>query len=1172
MKKILGLDLGSASVGWAVIKEDENGTKIEALGSRIIPLSTDDANEFTQGKAISKNSSRTERRTQRKGYNRYQQRRAKLTLFLNQMGMLPDKTLIGLEKLTLWSLRAQAVNEQLTLPQIGRVLYHVNQKRGYRSSREDNNDKSQKDYVKQVNQRHQDITERGITIGQLFFEELSKDRTYRTKNQVFPRKAYQEEFDRIVACQREFYPEIFTDQNIDLLRNQIIFYQRSLKSCKHLVSLCEFELREYKKANGDVVFAGPKVAPRSSPLAQVCKIWENVNNITLTNRRGEKMDIAPSKRREMFEHLDNNEKLTLNDLYRILEIKKSDGWWAGKSIGKGGLQGNTTKSNILKALGDDHHELLRFKLSKTYTKMVDTETGELIPIISEDYQTEPLYRLWHPIYSIKDREELANALNKQFQITDQNIVDNLVAIDFVKYGYANKSAKSMRRILPFLELGLKYSEACRGACFRHSESLTTEEKSNRKLPSKIESIKKNELRQPVVEKILNQMINVVNSLMEKYGYFDEIRVELARELKQSKGERNKTSQAIYKSEQENKSIAERIALEYNLTPTRSRIQKYKMWQEADYGCVYCGKRVEVSDFLRGFEVEVEHIIPRKLFFDDSMSNKVCSCRNCNQTKGNLTAYDFMSSKSEGELNEYLERIERLFKDKKSTKYRRLLTKGSEIPTDFINRQLNESRYIARKAREILSAVCCDVTATSGSVTSFIRHIWGWDKVLHNLNFNRYHSVGLTHVVQREHKGSTWGEELITGWTKRLDHRHHAIDALVIACTKQGYIHRMNNMSELKDMNFSPDHMQGAAYQERLTKLEKYILSEPHFSTAEVERAVDSILISFKAGKRAASLGKRYVHRSGKRVLVQRDIIVPRGALHEESVTGSQLRYDKKGKLKETNVIKYKLGAGNGFLFSGKEDKAKCLKITSSIVDGKIKYLVEERLAQHNFNAKEAFTTTLYYDTIEKDNKKRQVITSIRCMTGFTAVVPVKHNNKGIPIGFSKTGNNHHVAIYTDNQGIQHEVCATLWHAVERKKRDIPVVITDPYEVWDKLTHDTPEQFLEQLPRPDWVFKVSLQLNEMFIMGMSSDAFEEALRDKDYALLSKYLYRVSALATKNYQLRHHIKTSTDDKYNGKKNEMLSKTMGALIIVQSQNAWINHNPIKVKISLLGEITKA
>ena len=205
--------------------------------------------------------------------------------------MLPDEHLIKLPVLDLWTLRARAATpgEKLTLPEIGRVLYHINQKRGYRHSRSDDSaDKEQREYVQAINKRFQEIREEGVTIGQHFVKKLKESEVvtdkgafynYRIKEQVFPRDAYVAEFDRVMDCQKVFYPEELSEANINEFRNEIIFYQRNLKSCKHLVSRCEFMTRSFLDeghrpvldASGKLVISGPKVAPKSSPILQVCK-------------------------------------------------------------------------------------------------------------------------------------------------------------------------------------------------------------------------------------------------------------------------------------------------------------------------------------------------------------------------------------------------------------------------------------------------------------------------------------------------------------------------------------------------------------------------------------------------------------------------------------------------------------------------------------------------------------------------------------------------------------------------------------------------------------------------------------------------------------------------------------------------------------------------------------
>ncbi len=1174
MRTILGLDLGVASIGWAVVKEEETDMRIEVLGSRIIPLSSDEKQEFSSGNAISKNAKRTQKRTQRKGYDRYQQRRENLTKLLRKLDMLPDEELIKLSAIQLWQLRAKSVQEKISLPELGRVLYHLNQKRGYRSSRKDDaeTDKKQTEYVKEVNNRYDELKQTGKTIGAFFYEQLTADSFFRCKDRVYPRKAYIEEFDRILACQKAYYPAILTEDIIDTLRNKIIYYQRNLKSCKHLVALCDFEKREYVNPAGKTVQSGPKVAPRSSPLFQYCKLWESINNLSanIKNKKNDSLYITAEQKQQIFHFMDTHEKLKLSDLYKILGISKADGWRGGKAIGNG-LPGNTTKCALAKALKGhpEAEQWLQFSLKIEQTSTVNTETGEVVRIVTDDFEQEPLYRLWHTVYSISDEQELKNTLKKQFGISDPETLDRLCRIDFVKSGYGNKSSRAMRRIIPYLQEGFLYSEACLCAGFNHSSTLSAQENQLRPLVEKLPLLAKNELRQPVVEKILNQMIHVVNAAIDAYGPFDEIRVELARELKQSKEERNETDQQMRKNQRENDAKAKRIQEEYALTPTRSRIQKFKLWEESQHKCMYCNSPVNVSDFLSGYDVEIEHILPKALFFDDSFSNKVCSCKKCNGEKGALTAYDYMASKGDAVLADYIERVNRHYAEKhiSKTKLERLLTPGNKIPDDFIERQLRESQYIARKAREILQTVCRNVTATSGSVTDFLRRQWGWDEVLHRLNFNRYreldpeNELNFIVPVERKHKNNLFTELRIKDWSKRNDHRHHAIDALTIACTKQGYIQRLNNLMAYRDQNFKPEDVQGEEYQSRKTNLQRYIQAQPHPSFAEVSAAADRILVSFKAGKRVATFGKRYIYSKGKRILAQDHIVVPRGALCEESLYGSIKRYQKNKKgetvLAQQSVIKYPIESIVKDISNAVEKKKSIDSVLNSIVDNRIRNVIRQRIEAYQGNVKKAFAEPLYSD---KDAKN--AIRSVRCFTGLTAIVPLRYDSSGEPVGYVKPGNNHHVAIYTDREGKYREQVVTFWEAVERKKYGIPAVITRPAAVWDTLPDNLPETCMASLPDATWTFQQSLQQNEMFILGMDEEMYQYAIDQQDYALLNKYLYRVQNIASRDYRFSYHIETSSDQTSKDLKVKKFYR-------VQSLKAFTSLNPHKVRISLLGKI---
>lgn len=1156
MKYNLGLDLGSGSIGWAIISKDEatKEIKIVDLGCRIVPIEGPDITKFNQGQAYTKNAERTIKRTIRKGYFRFKMRRDRLTQLLRKLNMLPDEDLIKLPQLKLWELRSKSVKEKISLQELGRVLYHLNQKRGYKASKSDlsNSDKKIGEYVKSIKNRYDLLHERNETIGEYFYSKLKENEYFRCKDNIFPRAAYLEEFDAIMNCQRKFYPEILTQEVFGTFRNEIIYYQRNLKSCKHLVSICEFEKKEYiNKYNGEIVISGPKVAPKSSPIYQVCKLWESINNIILKNKTNASYNISLEYKKDIFDFLQTHESLKVNDLYKILGIKKNEGWWGGKAIGKG-IKGDTTLLQISNALCNKYPELLRYDLTIDSTSCYDRETGEVYDVISPSCEEEPLNQLWHTLYSISEKDELENVLRKKFGIKEDYILNNLFALDFVKAGYGNKSTKCIRRILPYLQLGSNYSDACAKAGFRHSESLTSEENLSRILSDRLEYIQKNSLRQPIVEKILNQLVNVVNALMEKYGQFDEIRVELARELKQSREERKLTFKEMNKNQKQNDEFAKLIQEDEKLTPTRTRIQKYKLYRESGYKCMYCGAQLSLHDFLQGFDAEVEHIIPKTLLFDDSFSNKVCSCRKCNQEKNDRTAYDFMKSKGDVIFDDYIRRVNELFKIGKITKpkFERLMTPKDKIPTDFINRQLRESQYISRKAMELLRGVCRNVYATSGSVTDFLRHTWGWDNVLHSLNFDRYKAGGLTEVVEVNHNGCKYQEERIIAWSKRLDHRHHAIDALVIACTTQGYIQRINNLSTLKDNEFKSLEYQSDDQKQRHSSLEKYILSMPHFTTAEVSSAVSRILISLKPGKKVVTKGKRYIFKGGKRKLVQENILIPRGALCNETIYGRIKRYKKNKSnvnFEDKYVTKYQLA---------EIDRKKI----DSVIDSKVKKIIENRLKEYGYDVHKAYAEPLYYDDVHK-----QPIKSVRCITGLSAVVPLRYNDNGEPISFVKPDNNHHIAFYIDEDGNYQEHVVTFWEAVERRKYGMPSIIDNPQRLWDEIQQSDiiyPDPFLISLPDQKWSFKMSLQQNEMFVLGLSEDEFKDAIKTNDLSTLSSHLYKVQNISNKTYRFNLHTQTQFDLYQAGKPDKRYYN-------FSSIKSLFGMNPHKVRINVLGEI---
>jgi CRISPR-associated endonuclease Csn1 len=1297
MKTILGLDLGTNSIGWAIIEVDESNTPIRiiAMGSRIIPLDSDARDQFQKGQAISKNKDRTTARTQRKGYDRKQLKKSddfkySLKKLLKKLNIFPIEELLKLPSLDLWKLRSDAVseNENIEPEQLGRILYMLNQKRGYKSARsEANADKKDTDYVAEVKGRYAELKDRNQTLGQYFYNELSaakQNNTYfRVKEKVYPREAYIEEFDAIINAQKAKH-SFLTEDVINSLRNEIIYYQRKLKSQKGLVSICEFEGFETtyfdkKTQQNKTIFTGPKIAPRTSPLFQLCKIWEVVNNISLKtkNPEGSKYkwgDRIPTieEKQEIANYLSVNENLSFAELLKILGLKKEQ-VYANKQILKG-IQGNLTYASIHKIIGDSEYLNLNTQTisSKHSAILVDKKTGEILDEresleLDSALEREPFYQLWHTIYSIKELDECKNALIKRFGFANE-VAEQLSRIDFNKQAFGNKSNKAMRKMLPYLMLGYNQSDAESFA--EYNRKLTKEEKSKNVTDKPLELLAKNSLRQPVVEKILNQMINVVNAISEKYGKPHEIRVELARELKQSKDEREDADKQNGFNKKLNELVATKL-IELGLPTTKRYIQKYKFifpaknknWKEAQVvnQCIYCGETFNLTEALSGDNFDVDHIVPKALLFDDSQTNKVLVHRSCNATKTNQTAYDYISKKGNAALNYYLSRVDDWFKrgiisygkmqrlkvSFEEYQERKKLNKETEadkkIWENFIDRQLRETAYIARKAKEILEKVCDNVTSTEGNVTAKLRQLWGWDDVLMNLQLPKYRELDektgqkFTQIKQwtSDHGNRTHQKEEIVNWTKRDDHRHHAIDALVIACTQQGFIQRINTLSsdETKDkmqreidtakkkygdnydekiLNEKNEIVKG--HKEKNNTLNNYLISKrpENFNTKHIEQEADRILVSFKAGKKVSTISR--FKATGKNT--ETGVIVPRGALHEQFVYGKiktiakdfkthslikypikylfenpsliaepiiktkvqerliEFDYDIKKSIESLKKLPIYLDLHKTVLLTTshcyKDEFVIKYKITDLkkddvkyIIDEKVKQLVKARLDAYNGKEKEAFKDVLWFN-----NAKQIPILTVRCFTGLSAVEAIKKDEYGNEIGFAKTGNNHHIAIYKNTDGKQIQHLCTFWHAVERKKHKTPCIIDNTDNLWnDLLDKELPQSFLDKLPAEDLKLQLSMQQNEMFVLGLSKEEFDEAIEQDNKTLLSKHLYLVWSIGDNQYWFRHHLET---------KNSELKVTIGAkeskrFHLFKSVGAFLLKNPTKIRLNHLGEITK-
>jgi CRISPR-associated endonuclease Csn1 len=1183
MKKVLGLDIGTNSIGWALtIEDDDNNADILDMGVRIVSSDSTSVNEFERGLTITKNEKRRKARGARRMNHRYKHRRLLLNQFLERENMMPDDNLIkNISALELYGLHDKgARGEQLTLVEIGRILLHLNQKRGYKSNRKANND-DEKDnntseteskdptkmgYLEKIADRESQIKQEGVTIGQHFFQLLknTEGSAYaRLKQQIFTRASYIAEFEAIWNKQQAFYPNVLTDANKAIVRDEILYFQRPLKSQKHLVSDCRFE-------------KGHKAAPRSSPIFQVFKVWQIVNNITITNVRlsntegynylGER-NLTANERQLVFDYLQTvrNVKASVV-LKKVLNLNPNIGFGLNYEL----LEGNVTLFKFLEAFEKQNYtnkELLLFN--------VNDRTNQS--------DKQPYMQLWHKIYSVEDATHLTKDLIETFGLPEP-VAKALVKIN-LPTDYGSLSTRAIRRLLPFLQAGLTYDKACEAAAEKtgnrayREHKATKDEKRETALQTSISQVLPTELRNPVVEQIVNQVINLVNKIIATPEYVTqkeredgafEIRIELARELKSNQKQRNNTTKNIAAGRKNN----ERIVMELEkikVRPTSRNIEKYKLWEEQGKTSPYTFQPIEPIPLSRLFDenlYEIEHVIPRSRFFDDSMNNKVIAETVVNRDKGNMTGYEYMQSK--GKLDAYTLWVNKTFwQREKRGKRERLLT--SEIPNDFVARQLKETQYITKEVVSRLKEICYDVHVSSGAITEYLRDAWGLNDTLKTLNWSKYEAAGKT-----QQRTNPQGKvvKTIADWSKRDDHRHHAIDALIVAFTKQGMIQSLNTLNAQIEGHQTELKIKGR----------KFPAPMPHFVARAIEMT-DKILISHRKRTKVVTNKTNRINK-GKAIEQKQTTSVPRGALHLESVHGKIRQYDVVDlsprfrdwdlishptikalvmeRLAEHNndpSVAFKNYAKNP-IFLDKAKTKPMLKVTiwreefvikyavgtfklkdlPYVLDNRVRKLLEERLTEHKDDPKKAFKDPLYYDA-----EKQLPILSVRCRTGKGNLLALHENEKGEPIDFVATGSNHHLAIYENEEGKKDSDIVSFWLAAQRKLNGDDILLTQHPEKGNLIQ--------------------TFAINEMFVIGLNPkevDFFDA----KNAALLSKHLYRVQSASDFDIFFRHHLETKLESDAD---KVALARTLKKFYRFKSIKAYFESQPTKVLINNVGKIEK-
>jgi CRISPR-associated endonuclease Csn1 len=882
---------------------------------------------------------------------------------------------------------------------------------------------------KEINNNIEDYVNReNGTVGSYFYKYFfdegylrlhPTEKISRIRQNVVNREWYEKEFEIIWKVQFEKHKEHFTPELVEkaidfaftkdisikkelqkikepelqlkaLIKDKILYYQRPWKQVKNKGG-CRFEkIPDIKKDKDDKViphkdgkdhYKGRIVIPRSHPLHQEYKIWQQINNVRIWFHPKDKEKIELMENSMQCLNLLQKTPTEIKELlYKRLQEKKEQSWRTfvnetfnlDVQIKKEGdkkipveiehysvnyikktkrgkeqdnyLKGNKTKKQIADILSDkdDSWFLKIIKEGKDEHKPdkinKDGLTISSLNYKSNNYIITNLQLLWESIYDITGYQAGNDKINIEMikkrirnhfniDIISDNQCDLLARIKFDDSGMGQLSAKAIRNLLPIMAdgkyinqypltnktrkqienlvtlnqqeqnetnddlklyslkefitdknarinlsekmsedefRGLNYWEAAAVVYGNHSKTGITNvnpNEVNERIKS-LQTVRPGSMNNPVVEKIVNETIKLVQLIYMTYG-FDEVRIELSRELKASREDREAMWDSMQNNNRRNEWAKQMLREMFNAEesqdvdvsfshnnidkikiiedvvanrkgkehdekrkefkinePTKADILKYKCWLEQEFKCPYTGQSIPFSDvFAKGNKVEIEHIIPRKRYHDNSYSNKVITWATVNKAKaenGNRTAYEFIVSKRDRETvnelpliskDQWEEKVKEMFKGRKAKNLLR-----QSIPEDPIGRELKDTQYINKKLRErIGEAIGMDkIWTTTGQITDMLRNAWHLnDKILKELVRERFENfpvplgsgsglleknIIFDNTVYNKNTKEDEIQKKFPNFSKRLDHRHHALDAIIVACTTQMHIQSINTLN------------------------------------------------------------------------------------------------------------------------------------------------------------------------------------------------------------------------------------------------------------------------------------------------------------------------------------------------------------------------------------------
>ncbi len=776
-----GFDIGIASVGWAVLNE----TRIVDLGVRCF----DKAETAKEGESL--NLARRTARLMRRRLRRRAWRLTKLARLLKREGLIADVNILkqppakGFITPNLWQLRVDALNRKLTSEEWARVIYHLCKHRGFHWV-------SKAERLKE----EEGASESGkVKKGLAATTKLMKEKSYRTAAEMvlaeFPkaqrnkqgeyskalaRDTLCDEFEMLFATQRSFQNLYATTElQAKLLdrKTGLFWAQKPSLSGEALLKMlgkCTFEKGEYR-------------APKASFTAERHVWLTRLNNLRLVVD-GVMRPLSEDERRLVIA-LPYNQASGLK--YKQLKsvLIKQAGLAEGARF-TGLSYPSATQLEAGKAKDPEDAVLVKLpafqELRKTLKEGLETEwQGLVIAAMAGDASLLDQIAWVLSIY--KEDDEVERELNKLNLPNKAKMIDALLAVRFDKF--SNLSLKALYKILPFMEQGKRYDEACVEAGYHHSQLVKHGDIKQQYLPpfysarDKTGKLIFNENldipRNPVVLRALNQARKVCNALIKKYGSPYQVNIEMARDLSKPLSERREIEALQKEHRERNEKDRATFNAEYNTSgELKGRdFEKWQLYREQQGKCAYS---IEPLDLHRLFEqgyVEVDHALPYSRSFDDSKNNRVLVLAAENRNKGNRTPYEYLDGKNNSERWHAFEVSVNSNKAYRQAKRSRLLRKdfGEKESTEFRERNLNDTRYICRFFKNYVEhnlqlAENSEVkrcVVLSGQMTAFLRARWGLTKV-------------------------------------RADSdRHHALDAAVVAACSHSMVKRLSDYARRKEL-------------------------------------------------------------------------------------------------------------------------------------------------------------------------------------------------------------------------------------------------------------------------------------------------------------------------------------------------------------------------------------